>query len=184
MVTSSTIKHFKRVKIMKLIGKGSFTKAYLNESGKVILKTSDPVKECMALGWFPNSKLFPKMEYLESGVYSMEYLGKTPKALKSELRPRQYRLYKALRDVFNGGLGLCGVQSNDLYYHWCSVFSDLPSEFNKEKESLLMALDTLVNFGPDIAFEISPRNIRVKNGFLVLLDCFFLRSELNKVKGW
>jgi len=45
---------------MKLIGKGAFTKAYLmDDQTTVFLKSSCPIKEVMALGWFPDSSLFP-----------------------------------------------------------------------------------------------------------------------------
>lgn len=168
---------------MKLIGKGSFTKAYLNDSNEVILKTQDYTKECMALGWLPESKLIPKVEYIESGVYKMEYLGKTPKSLKQELRPRQYRLYQELRKLFNNGFGTVGTKEKDKFFAWHDNFNKLPSEFKKEKEILKEALDSFGNFGTDINFEISPRNVRSKNGFLVLLDCFFFSSQLKQSRG-
>ncbi|UZT50233.1 hypothetical protein [Enterobacter phage 03_vB_Eclo_IJM] len=38
---------------MKLIGKGAFTKCYLKDCGKrVLLVSSDPIKECMARAGF------------------------------------------------------------------------------------------------------------------------------------
>lgn len=169
---------------MKKIGEGTFTKAFLNNEGRVILKTDDKAKECMALGWFPESKLFPTVEYKELGVYEMEYLGPTPKSVKRDLRPRQYRLYKALQKLFDGGYGTFGIDKRDYFFEWHKKFDSLPSEFRKEKETLKLALDALGNYGTDIAFEISPRNIRIKNGFLILMDCFFFADDLSKRFGF
>lgn len=168
---------------MKLIGKGSFTRAYLKDEKTIILKSCDPIKECMANGWFPESKLFPKIEQIDEETYQMEYLGKTPKSLKS-LRPRQLRLYNALRKAFDGGFATLGTPSNQTFFAWHEIFDNLPSEFKREKEVLKEALDACGNYGTDISFEISPRNIRIKNGFLVLLDCFFVASKLKQVNSW
>lgn len=168
-------------KLGKLIGKGSFTKAYLSDCGKeVFLKTCDPIKECMAYDYFPESRLFPKVEYIEQGLYKMAYLGKTSKSLKKDLRPRQYRLFKALKELFDNNW--FGKGSYHSYYNkWFDLFSSLPSEFKNEKEALIEALNACANYGDDVCFEISPRNIRVsKTGSLILMDCFFLKSELRK----
>ncbi|UZT50044.1 hypothetical protein [Enterobacter phage 01_vB_Eclo_IJM] len=48
---------------------------------------------------------------------------------------------------------------------------------------VLMALDACANFGSDIQFEISPRNVRAVNGKLILVDCFFLVSKLQEVRS-
>ena len=42
------------------------------------------------------------------------------------------------------------------------------------KADLCCALDACGNWSTNVMFEISPRNIAVDNGQLVLLDCFFL----------
>lgn len=54
---------------MKLIGKGAFTKAYLLDNGRVQLHSCCPFKECMAHGWFPESDLFPKLTFVDVGIY-------------------------------------------------------------------------------------------------------------------
>jgi len=45
------------------------------------------------------------------------------------------------------------------------------------RNSLQEAIDACANYGSDIKFEISPRNVAVKNGNLILLDCFFVGSK-------
>jgi len=60
------------------------------------------------------------------------------------------------------------------------AFRSLPREFKTAKTALIDAVSALTNYGSDICFEISPRNIAVtKTGNLILLDCFFMRSKLH-----
>ena len=167
---------------MKLIGKGAFTKAYLNDDGKTVtLYSVCPIKEGMALGWFPESPLFPKLEridYLDSGegVYIMEYYPKV-KSLKNTLSPNQYAIYRELR-----GLNIPLTQNPyDGYQELYNAFKTLKNR--RVREIMLYALDSCVNYGSDIGFEISPRNVAVKNKKLVLLDCFFIKSKLNEVRS-
>lgn len=163
---------------MKLIGKGTFTKAYLRDDGKVQLHTSDPVKECQALWGFGDSELFPTVTRIDDEVYEMEYFPKVS-SLKNNLTEYYYSLYKALRQ-----LSVICENSYDLYSRWYEEISrSIPERFAEEKEALLDALDSLADYGPDIAFEISPRNVAVKDGKLILLDCFFFRSKLTEVTG-
>ena len=163
--------------IMKLLGKGEFTKAYLMENGRVHLKSTDRVKECMALGWWPEHRMFPKIERLDCDLgtdshstYEMEYFER-PRSLKSSLTARQWRLYQALRKLS------VYVQNNaDAYMLWHEAFDTLPGEFKAEKEALKEAVDNLTNYSTGVHFEISPRNVAVKGGKLILLDCFFIRD--------
>jgi len=50
---------------LKIIGKGSFSTVYELSEKQVLIKSSDPIKECMSMGWFPESKLFPNIERIE-----------------------------------------------------------------------------------------------------------------------
>lgn len=161
----------------KLIGRGAFTRAYLLDSGRVLLKTCCPIKEAMAWGWFPASPLFPEMKYVDVGVYEMEYYPRVP-SLKKALKADQWGIYKALRDVFNGAM--TPVNKADLYSYWYRRFGELPEEL---AEVMREALDACANFGSEIGFEISPRNVAVKDGNLVLLDVFFNVDKLNEVRG-
>lgn len=165
----------------KLIGKGSFSSVYRKgKSDKVLIISRDNTKECMSLGWFPDSKLFPKvtrLSYNDDGTqtYSMKYYEKVI-APKKQLNKRSYKLYKALKD-----LGVYFCDDHRLYDAWLKEFDKLPAEFKQTKETLKEALDALTNYGSDICFEISPRNIAAtKTGRLILLDCFFFRSDLRK----
>lgn len=158
---------------MELIGKGSFSKVY--KSGRnVYIKSKDHVKECMALGWFPNSHLFPKVSFSDKDGYDykMRYYKKY-NSLKNHLKPKEYEKYLLLRK-FNGVTGY-----NELY----QVFSKI--KVRSLKEAMISSIDALSNYGADICFEISPRNVTISEaGNLVLLDCFFKVSQLKMVRGY
>ena len=101
---------------MKLIGKGAFTKCYLKDCGKrVILVSSDPIKECMAWGWFPESPLFPEVKMIEVGMYEMDYMPPT-RGLKAHLDYDQWQLYQVLRDCFSRSPVFS--RPDDPYHEW------------------------------------------------------------------
>lgn len=54
----------------------------------------------------------------------------------------------------------------------------LPPKFRKQRDHLLAAIDALYNYGDDVCFEISPRNVTAHKGKLILLDCFLMKSHL------
>lgn len=166
----------------KLLGRGTFTRAYLLESGEVELHSIDPVKECLALWGFGDSQLWPKIEridYIDGvGVYRMPRYEK-PKSLKKALNAHDWEFYKALRAL------PCSIgfeKESELKNRWHEKFDTLKNQFSDYVEALHEALDSLGNYGFDICFEISPRNVAVKDGNLILLDCFFLRSKLREAK--
>lgn len=164
---------------LKLIGKGSFTKCYQLNDTTVLLKSEDPVKECMAYGWFPDSDLFPKVEFSSiSGFYEMEFYPRV-KSLKNNLDDDQYQIYKDLRLAMSNIDFVLNI--HDSYQKVYDAFDQLDNE--ELKEIMLEALDACTNCGSDVAFEISPRNVAVKNGKLILLDVFFMKSALNKVRS-
>lgn len=160
---------------MKLIGKGAFTKAYLLENGRVQLHSVCPIKEAMAWGWFPDSPLFPKIDFVDSQVYEMDYLIRVT-APKRQLNEKSYKLYKALQLVYTDYKAIC--------YH--SIYKSLESNLAgfEELETMLEALDACSNCGSDLGFEISPRNISADNdGNLILADCFFHKPTLKQVRS-
>lgn len=163
----------------KLIGKGSFTKAYLNNDGFCYLVSSCPIKECMAFNWLPDHELFPVVECIDSGVYKMEYYPRT-KGLKAFLHVDQWEVYKELRRV--SGLVEYSKNIHNGYSLVYKAFEQI--KFNWLRELMLEALDGCSNIGSDIGFEISPRNVAVKDGQLILLDVFFSKSKLKKVYGF
>lgn len=157
---------------MELIGKGRYSTAY-KHNGLVYLKSSDNVKECMANGWYPNSNFFPKVE--RSTMPGFQYvmpLYQTTRAPKRDLIPAHYEIYKQLRELFSKNMY---YHHNDGYEHWNRLFKTIKNR--SVKSALKGALDALTNYGTDIAFEISPRNIAINKGKLILLDCFFLITD-------
>lgn len=163
-----------------LIGKGTFTTAYVLPDGTVELISCDHIKECMSMGWFPDSRLFPEIEqvrdYGEDGftrVYHMQYYER-PRSLKSAMSSHDWAFYKVLRGLDSG----CVDNMYMLHNMWHEAFDTIPDEFADEREDLKEALDACGNYGGDICFEISPRNVAVENGRLILLDCFFVKSQL------
>jgi len=100
----------------------------------------------------------------------MEYYPKV-KSLKQSLKPAQYALYKELRALSIG----YGNKDYDLYFKWREQFETIKNK--AVREDLLEVVDHLNNYGTDLSFEISPRNVAVKNGKLILLDCFFIASQ-------
>lgn len=160
---------------MKLIGKGTFTKCYLLPcKKKVLLKTDDPVKECMGNSWFPNSRLFPKLKTTDEGYISKYY--PRVKSLKDSLEPKEYEKYTELRKLWRDN-----DHSITNYYTCIEVFKTVKNK--AMKKALLEAVNSLANYGSDICFEISPRNVAVNNGKLILLDCFFMESKLNETRN-
>ena len=173
------------VKGLKLLGKGAFTKCYLNTcETSVTLISCDPIKECMSNGWFPESELFPTVEYVDycektdRKIYTMEYFPRT-KGLKNVLDTDQWETYKTLRSVMDSIK--FSVNIHDSYSNTLEAFDTIENE--ELKEVMIEALKACINYGSDVAFEISPRNVAVKNGKLILLDCFFMKSTLNQVRG-
>lgn len=169
------------MRTVKCIGTGAFTKAYLMENGRVLLRSCDPIKEAMAYGWFPKSEYFPDVVVLDVGVYEMQYYQRV-RSLKSALAPAQWEIYKSLRNIWNEH----GSRCRD-YFGWYKVFEqeaaddyDVPSDV---VQIILEALDACSNYDSSVRFEISPRNVAVQDGQLVLLDCFYLQSTLDEVRG-
>lgn len=154
---------------MKRIGKGLFSTAYRSgENGRVYLKSCDPIKECMAHGWFPKSDRFPIVEFsdVDGFDYVMDYL-KPSKAIIKNLLPDERESYRLLRETMH-----CQSEHDNLV----SRVLDFSKRFAELGEVIHEALDGCVNYGSDICFEISPRNSRAINGKLVLVDCFFIKS--------
>ena len=171
---------------MQLIGKGTFSKVYAIDENKVKIVSSDPAKECLALWGFGESPLWPVLELtdrLDNG--DNVFIGtryKTGRGVKSLLNPRAYKLYLALRKC---GDRLYFGKKHDAPQYWQRVFTEgLTDEFADEREALCEAIDALRNYGDDIRFEISPRNVAAdKAGGLILLDVFFFVSHLREKTG-
>jgi hypothetical protein len=89
------------------------------------------------------------------------------------LNPRDYRLYKELRNLHASALSRPSKMVID---NTRAMFEKLSDDFSIEKDILLQAVDACSNYSTNVYFEISPRNVAVKDGKLILLDVFFLKD--------
>ena len=163
---------------MQLIGKGSFTKAYRKDKTTVLLKSDDPIKECMSMGWFPDSRLFPKIIRTDFGEYEMKYYEKVS-SLKKSLTDTHYEMYKELRKVSENI-----ERTSNIYDGLFNVIDGFKMIKDRRlKEIMIRAVEACSNYGSDVEFEISPRNVAVtKTGKLILLDCFFMKSKALNIR--
>lgn len=161
---------------MKLIGKGAFSRVYDN-GDTVIIKTKDLAKEALAL-WVDNDR-FPsieRLEYDEISTYEMPKYEKT-KGIKNKVNGYEWDLYKWLRD--NVSIENFGKHDYSTLYN---MFNDMPEEFAEDRDKLIDALDDMSNYGQDICFEISPRNVFIVEGRIIFADVFFFASQLEEVR--
>jgi hypothetical protein len=166
---------------LKLIGKGAFSKCYQLDVNTVLIKSVCPIKECMALGYFPDSPLFPtidRLEYGDTSTYKMAYYPKTA-SLKKALDADQYAIYKELLELFNTPIRI-DLSKKTRYDSWREAFNKLSADL---ASVMLEALDACADYSSDVCFEISPRNVAVKNGKLVLMDCFFMMDKLQEIQA-
>lgn len=161
---------------LKKIGKGTFTTAYLRNDGKVLLKTSDPIKECMAHGWFPKSHLFPTITFGKGhDEYIMRYYPRGL-SLKKNLKPKEYQFYLELRAIFANFK--FDYSDKELLAGFKTI------KCSRRRRIMVEAHEACRNYGEGVKFEISPRNVAVSpTGNLVLLDCFFMSWKLKEVYG-
>lgn len=155
----------------KLIGKGTFTKAYQTGPETVEIISSCPTKECYAL-FSQGNPFAPQIErnYAKDNAFLMPLYPKLKKS-KGQLSGRGYQVYKALRTL---PLGLN-------YHEFCASVNNLDTLTTEEKENITsLAGDVCNAIDPhDMRFEISPRNItHDPAGNLVLLDVFFSLKAL------
>ena len=163
--------------------RGTFSKVYRLADGTVKVVSTDPVKECMVVFGFGNSGLWPSIERIDTlnngtNVFIMP-LYEQPKSLKNALMPDQYALYRAIKASSENRF--MGKNQYDAPMHWRKVFREGLGSFPAAAEALCDAVDSLQNYGYDIRFEISQRNVAVKDGNLILLDCFFFLSALESI---
>lgn len=172
------------MKNYRKIGQGSFSNVFRKGNSKeVLIISNDPVKECMSFGWFPKTRLFPTIARVDYGeatsTYKMKYYEKVT-APKKQLNARAYELYKELR-ALHPIFTLTRTKRPTCFY-WIDEFKKLKNK--NVRQILIEAVESLMNYGDDVCFEISPRNIATtKTGNLILLDCFFLHSQLQLKRG-
>lgn len=161
---------------LKQIGKGLFSKVYRLNENEVLIKSICQVKECISNEWHNSVDIFPELKRVEDETYICEYYDAV-KSLKESLNPEHYAIYKELRSLSVGYV----KNPYDLYSEWYKQFETLSNI--EYKEALLDMIDNLSNYGSQISFEISPRNVAVKEGRLILLDVFFMQDQANHVRG-
>lgn len=172
---------------LKRIGKGMFSTVYQREgSNFVYVVSSCYAKECMSMSWFDGGELFPTIEQVDSEglglnvpegcrVYKMPYYD-VSRSVLSKLDEQNKKLYRALRKLAEGGL----VGYNNIY----EAFSRYDNGLTKaQRNTLKDALNRMSDYGGDVCFEISPRNVAILGGKLVLLDCFFFTSQLELARS-
>lgn len=157
---------------MELIGKGTFSKVYKLNEKQVLIKSVCYAKACISLNL--DSKWFPKLERAGYNEYTCEFYPKV-KSLKTTLKPKHYKLYQELRK-----LSVYCANSYDYLDAWRKEFKKVSNK--SLRNVLLEVLDDLANYGTQIGFEISPRNVAVKNGSLILLDVFYMIDQLRDVR--
>jgi len=163
------------------IKQGHFTTAYLyQEQDKVILKSRCYIKECMAHGWFPDSELFPSIKFadIEDDVNTEFTVYEMPlyihgKGVKSNICKEDYEgIYVPLRKI------QCVIDYADFEEQLTIV-----GVSEEVKEVLLRAYEACTNYYSDISWEISPRNVAATaEGKLILLDCFYIESQIRRSK--
>lgn len=169
----------------KLIGSGTFTKCYKISDNEVELISNCAYKECMSFGWFPESRLFPTIKRLEGyinekgdSLYRMKFYERQ-RSLKNTLKPTQYTIYKTLRETMQNI-----KHSANIYDSYKNTFEGFSTLKNKALRGIMLeALDACSNYGSDVGFEISPRNVAADNGNLILLDVFYSKKALKALRS-
>jgi len=166
----------------KVLGTGAFSKVWDNNDGTVLIRSICYQKEAFSNGWGNSGDLFPKLEYVDSDdfgnrFYTMKKYNKV-KGIKSNVNTHQWEFYCWLRRVHGSFYSTSIYDGYSLLY---SMFDNMPVQFSYESEQLISCIDALSNYGTDIAFEISPRNVCINDGKLILLDCFFFRKQLEEL---
>jgi len=132
-----------------------------------------------------NREIISKIENFapDYNIYRMKYFPRV-KSLKSRLKPLQWALYKELRGIMDR-TGY--FRDNwDRINNYRKLFLEMGENLNKSfpgggiyGEIMNNAIDSLLNYGSSIRFEISPRNISVDSeGNLILLDVFFFQVDM------
>lgn len=157
-----------------LLGKGFFSAVFRETPTTVLVVSDDPAKECLSMGWMPDSSLLPTIERIDYGseglsLYRMP-LYHTFRAPKRNLNKKGYSQYLDLRSL-RGKLASC-QKSWDMI----EILEKIPTD---NAYFLSQCVDSMSNYTDKCGFEISPRNIASdKDGNLILLDCFFDKARI------
>lgn len=165
----------------KLIGKGTFTRAYQVAStggnADVEIISTCPSKECYAM-FAQDNPLAPVVERADyNDTFKMPLYPKV-KAPKKQLNAEAYHLYRELKSPALMGLNLFQfikqIEKNE------RIPEDTRQNIIDLAEAVCNGIDP-----QNMRFEISPRNISHKpNGDMVMLDCFFDVEKVWTKKGY
>lgn len=167
----------KQKKMRKLIGEGTFSRAYQTSENTVELVSICPAKECYAL-FSKSNPLAPNMEKDHSQVNTFKmplYPHIDPRV---SLNKRGLEIYEELRDLNYMGCG---------YGEFCGKINSSHNLTEEEKKNIIsLASDVCNAIDPDdMRFEICPANVTCDSlGNLIMLDCFFSMEKLAEVTGY
>jgi hypothetical protein len=158
---------------LNLIGKGSFSKVYDNKDGYVLIKTEDPLKDCLANHCSKGIKHLPDTDCLDSGLYRQPKYQK----LNSVKHVKDWKILKKIESQYR--------KLSDKNYN--SLIDILESNKEDLTESIYEALTELITSFSDytyyIGFEIARRNLALDSqNELILLDVLYDIKLLEKIR--
>jgi hypothetical protein len=162
------------------LGKGLWSKVYRVSEDEVIILSSDPAKECLAI-FCQDVKYLPKLTCLENVNDVACYLSPFYYPLKASNK-KAWGQYKAVKQC----LEAVSFQEREKYkcfegFKNALYCLDIDPEII---EAINTLLDNMANYTDHVFLELSPRNVKVDgNGELILLDIIGDTNELNKKRG-
>jgi len=170
---------------MAFLGKGFFTAAW-KDGESVVLISSDPLKEALALFADQSLPHVPKIERLEcdrrdgSQAYRMPLYTRLSAAKHKDA----WKIYKALEKAWTAVAykppydSRLAIDKSEKILDDLIVSGAVPVSVT---DALREMLDAASNYGQGIALEFAPRNLAVdSNGQLILLDVMFDAERLSE----
>ena len=156
-----------KFKDARMIGRGLFTRCYHKPgSNRVLLVSRCAAKYVLATEGYGSSSLFPPLKYLEEHVYEAPFY---PKESLNKLNSLHRAYYTCLRRMYVKAMNDYWDDFSISNIYWEELFEDIP--FPHLRKALLDAYRKL-SPSMEVNFEISPRNVKVHKGKLILLDVF------------
>lgn len=159
-----------------------FTICYRIEgTDRVLLDTICPIKHMIADGLFPKSQLLPKFNYHNYDNHDFLEAEFYPKvrSLKNNLDPDQWKKYQILRKLYMS-TSIRDIPIDNLSEFWENKFKEL--EDIELRDLMVGCMQVCSQYIDTVCFEISPRNVAVKDGKLILLDVLYDTNLLNELK--
>ena len=157
------------------IGSGSWSSCFVQQDGTVVIKSKDFCKKLMSKEGWPKHRTWPKLKCIrletdtEEPLYQMERLEIISKCsevyIKSNLSKRQYRWYKVLQEI--------DMLGGSIERQKTTLTQKIPKEFHREMKRIFEALEYIWSLEGEANFECQDFNLAIKDGYVVLLDCFY-----------